>query len=555
MSARRRVVRGLVVLAGLAAVLVGVVGWRASGIIKGLLRNWAVETVAQQSGGVYRLDLGRVRLNWLLRRMTMDSVRLTTNVGANAKRVPPLLDLGVAFDRCTVSGVHLVPLVLGHGFAAGSFTCRRGSVAISGISRPGGPALPPVPTPAAAPRPPASVPRVRIARVDISNLALDVRFPYAGGGETRFALERARWTMADFAIDPADSAAASRPLFSRAAELAADSFVVRPDSFTAFRVAHLRASLTDSTFDAARLAFAPSVPMAEFERRGSFPPDVILISGAHVRMQGVDFGALALGSGLLARRLTVDSLHVKISSDARVPIRDSRHRTPQQFIVDLGQTVHVDSVVMHQGEVEYRELDADQAGPGVLTFSHIEATVAPVSHVDGRQTRGDSMIFVATSELLKAGRLDVRIGMPLDAPTFEMAFGGTLGPMPATGFNQVIERLDNWRIIRGQVVGISFGAAVHHGVARGTLTPRYTGLSIEITGHGSTGILGAHGIFGGAARGLASMIARSQVNSDNPGQAKVPRRGPITHVFAPSETLPAFLWFSLREGLLAVLKK
>lgn len=540
----------------LAAVLLGVVGWRASGIIKPLLRTWAVEAVAQQSGGVYRLELGRVRLNWLLRRVAVDSVRLTTNVGVNAGRAQPLAELQVAFDRCRLSGVHLVALVLGRGFIAGSFSCRKGSVAVSGTRRPPGAAIPPSPVPAAAPRPPASVPRVRIARVVFPNLALRVQLPNAGRGEIRFALERARWSMVDFAIDPADSAAASRPLFSRVVELAADSFVARPDSFTTARVAHFRASLTDSTLDAEGLGFAPSVPVAEFERQGAFRHDVILISGARARVQGMDFGALALGSGVRARRVAVDSLHVMITSDERGPPRHSLHRTPQQWIADLGQTVNVDSVVVHQGEVEYRELRPNQAGPGVLTFTHIEATAAPVHHIDGRQASGDSMIFVATAELLRAGRLDVRIGVPLDAPGLDMAYSGTLGPMPATAFNQVIEHVDNWRITHGRVEGISFGATVHHGIARGTLTPRYADLSIEVTGHGSTGILGAHGIFGGAARGLASIMARDQINRDNPaGRAKPPRRGPITHVFTPSETLPSFLWRSLREGLLAVLKK
>jgi hypothetical protein len=251
----------------------------------------------------------------------------------------------------------------------------------------------------------------------------------------------------------------------------------------------------------------------------------------------------------------VDSLHVRIASDTRGPPRGSQHRTPQRWIADLGQTVNVDSVVVHRGEVEYREQAANQVGPGVLTFAHIEATAAPVHHFDGRQSRGDSMIFVATAELLRAGRLDVRIGVPLDAPGLDMAYSGTLGPMPASAFNLVIEHLENWKISHGQVVGISFSAMAHNGVVRGFVAPRYTDLSVEVTGHGSTGILGAHGIFGGAARGLASIVARNQIIEDNPaGRAKPLRRGPITHVFAPSETLPAFLWRSLREGLLAALK-
>ena len=551
---RAAVVRGLVVLGVLAAVLLGVVGWRASGIIKVLLGNWAVEAVAQQSGGVYRLDLGQVRLQWLLRRVAVDSVRLTTNVGVNATRVPPLLDLKVAFDRCTLSGVHLAALVLGRGFTAGSFGCSKGSVGVTGIRAPQGAAIPPFLVPSAVPRPPASVPRVRIARVDFPNLALRVRLPHAGRGETRLAFERARLRMVGFAIDPADSAAASRPLFSRAVELSVDSFVARPDSFRAARVAHFRASLTDSTLDAEGLGFAPSVPVAEFERRGPGRPDVIRVSGASLRAQGVDFGALALGSGVRARRVAVDSLQVKITSDYRGPALPASHRTPQRWLADLGQTVVLDSVVVHHGEVEYREIRPNQAGPGVLTFAHIEATAAPVRHIAGRQASGDSMILVASAELLRAGRLDVRFGVPLDAPGLDMAYSGTLGPMPATAFNLVIEHLENWRITRGRVEGISFSAAVHHGVARGALTPRYTDLSIEVTGHGSTGILGASGIFGGAARGLASIAARSQINGANPDRAKPPRRGPIAHLFTSSETLPGFLWRSLREGLLAVLK-
>jgi hypothetical protein len=554
MGTRRRVA-GAVVLGVLAAVLLGVVGWRASGIIKVLLGNWAVKTVAQRSGGVYRLDVGQVRLNWLLRRVAVDSVRLTTNVGVNAKRVPPLLDLNVAFDRCTLSGVHLVTLALGRGLVAGSFGCRKGSVAISGIRAPQGAAIPPFLVPSTVPSPPASVPRVRISRVDFPNLGLRVRLPHAGPGETRFAFERARWSMVDFAIDPSDSAAASRPLFSRVVELAVDSAVIRPDSVTAARIAHIRASLTDSTLDAEGIGFAPSVPLATFER-GPYRPDIVQVGAARVRVQGIDFGALVLGLGVRARRVTADSLRVKITSDYRGPQRVMSHRTPQQWVAELGQTVEVDSITVHEGEVEYREVRPNQDWPGVLTFGHIEATGAPVRHIDGRKAIADSMILVATAELLRAGRLDVRIAFPFDAPAFDMGYRGRLGPMPATAFNLVLEHLENWKIARGQVEKIDFSVAVHDGVARGALTPLYSGLSVQVTGHGSGGILGLHGIIGGAVRGLASAVAESKVHGGNPdAPLKAPRGGAIHHVYARSETLPGFLWVCLREGLLVVLLK
>jgi hypothetical protein len=448
-----------------------------------------------------------------------------------------------------------VALVRGRGFVAGSFGCREGNVAVIGVRHPPSAADSAFLVLDHAPAPPASVRRVRIARVDFPDLALHLRLQRAGGGETRFDLERARLRLADFAIDPADRAAASRPLFSRAVELAADSFAARPDSFTAARVAHLRASLTDSTLDAEGLGYAPSVSVAEFERRGPGRPDVIRVSGARAEAQGVDFGALARGAVVRARRVSVDSLRVQVTSDYRGTPHPKPHRTPQQWMRDLKQTVDVDSVLVHQGEVEYREIRPDQPAPGILTFSRIEATAAPVHHVPGRKESGDSMILVASATLLHAGRLAVRFGVPLDAPALAMAFSGTLGPMPATAFNQVIEHLENWRITRGQVVGIGFGAAVRGGVALGGVTPRYADLSVEVTGNGSGGLLGSRGMFGGAARGLASVVARSKINGANPSDpSKPPRRGAIRHVFTPSQTLPAFLWQSLREGLLGVLK-
>ena len=361
--------------------------------------------------------------------------------------------------------------------------------------------------------------------------------------------------MVDFAIDPADSAAASRPLFSRVVELAVDSAVIRPDSVTAARISHVRASLTDSTLDAEGLAFAPSVPLAEFER-GPYRPDIVQVGAARVRIQGMDFGALVLGLGVRARRVTADSLRVKITSDYRGPQQVLSHRTPQQWVAELGQTVEVDSIAVHEGEVEYREVRPNQDWPGVLTFGHIEATAAPVRHVDGRKAIADSMILAATAQLLQAGRLDVRVAFPFDAPGFDMAFRGTLGPMPATPFDLVLEHLENWKITRGQVERITFSAAVHDGVATGALTPLYTGLSVQVTGHGSGGILGLHGIIGGAFRGLASAVAGSKVNDRNPdAPGKAPRSGVIRHVFSRSETLPGFLWVCLREGLLGVLLK
>jgi hypothetical protein len=106
-------------------------------------------------------------------------------------------------------------------------------------------------------------------------------------------------------------------------------------------------------------------------------------------------------------------------------------------------------------------------------------------------------------------------------------------------------------------LGITFDATVVNGVAAGTITPRYHDLAIEVTGRGAKGILGGGGVIGDAARGIATFLGNAaEINADNPGDGEtVPRTGTIKHTFTPNETLPAFLWASIRDGLFSVMRK
>jgi hypothetical protein len=59
-----------------------------------------------------------------------------------------------------------------------------------------------------------------------------------------------------------------------------------------------------------------------------------------------------------------------------------------------------------------------------------------------------------------------------------------------------------------------------------------------------------------SARGVAVVENWTMVQAKNPDDAKTPpHRGAILHTFTSNETLPAFLWACVREGLLAVVRR
>jgi hypothetical protein len=552
----------------LAVLVVGALWWRASWIVTHLLRSWATATVTEKSGDVYRLEVGHVRFNFVLRRVIVDSIQVTTNRAVNALRSRPLAAMRLAFHQCKISGVHIITLVRSGGLVAQSFGCRAVSVSVAvprGIPDSGA-----SPQPRAARRAflvlqqglrlPSFAPRVRIGRIDFSHVAFDFRLQRGGGaGDSRLELEHLQWRMSDLAIDPADTTAATRPLFSRTVELAAENFVAHPDSGTAVRVGALVASLTDSTLEVRDVAFAPTLSDRAFAQAQRYRRGLMKTRIGRVAVEGLDVGAFALGQGLRARRVQLDSLRLEITSDRRRPANPTRqrYRTPQAWMADFDRTISVDSLLLRDGEIVYRERRADHAQPGVMTFARLEAVAVNVRHFVGRRTSGDPMTLHATAHLQNVGRLDVQFVVPLDAPRFNMTFRGTLGAMPATSLNAFVRETFPLRIAKGQVERISFNATVTNGVAVGTITPRYNDLRVAVTRRGSGGILGNGGILGGAARGIASLVGNwTQLRSNNPDNADgVLRSGMIQHTLTGNETLPAFLWASIRDGLMAVVRK
>jgi hypothetical protein len=567
----RRTAIGLAVLGLLLAIFdIGAV-WRASWVVNQLLHDWAAGAIAQQSDSVYQFDVSRARFNPALRRVTVDSITLTTNRAINERRPASRPGLHLVLHDCTISGVHFISLIRRAGLIASSLGCLSGSLMLE-VPRRAPTDAPAGPSPAPAGpggervtvlvfqqslRPPSYAPRIRIGRVFFPRLALEVRLPRAAGGATRLLLERLQWSMADLVIDPSDTVAATRPLFSRAIELAGRNFTAHPDQLTAVRVGLLRTSLTDSTLEVHDVGYGPSVSGAEFLRSQRYRHDLTRLSVGRITARGIDLGAFIIGQGVRARRIEVDSFRIDVTSDKRRPEGPpGHHKTPQQWIADLDETLSLDSLLVRNGQVVYREHAVGRDGVGVITFARIEAAAAGVRHFAGRRTSGDPMTLTARAQFQNAGQLDVRFVVPLDAPRFDMGIRGTLGAMPTQALNPFVMETNALMIGNGQVAGIDFSIGVRNGVATGTITPRYSDLSITVTRSGAGGVMGSGGILGGAARGIANFAAGLKVRAENPDRpGSAPLIGPIRHTFMPDETLIKFVWSSVRDGLLLVVKR
>ena len=168
-----------------------------------------------------------------------------------------------------------------------------------------------------------------------------------------------------------------------------------------------------------------------------------------------------------------------------------------------------------------------------------------------RQTDAAPTRIVADARLMGRGPFHVDIALPLLANNFSMSYSGRLGAMPATAFTPFLLGATKLGFSNGEVESISFTARVRNGFASGTVVPRWKGLKVEVPGIAKTGPLG------GIRRAIAKFAANEfMVNADNSASAKrPPEDGVIRHQWTPRQSLPQFLWFSIRDAILPILQQ
>jgi hypothetical protein len=308
------------------------------------------------------------------------------------------------------------------------------------------------------------------------------------------------------------------------------------------------------TISGAVIHFGASGSADDARRRTPYRSDQVSISTNLLSLRGVDFPEYLRYARTIVHHAALEHVNLDVLSDNRMPERPGRpspHRTPQQFVRDIGVPIRADTIVL-QGVVTYRERDASAARPGVLAFSQMSTTLLGF-HTSTGPSPEDSppLHIIADARLMGIGATHLDIILPLQAQAFQMRFKGSIGAMPADSLNGFLADAVGVRFTAGQIESIRFDATVDQGHARGTLTPRWKGLGVSLPGIARR----SGGLVGGVRRAFAGLAANVfVVRADNVAPGAV-RDGIIDQRWEPVMTLPNFIWLSLRGALLPLLQK
>jgi hypothetical protein len=208
--------------------------------------------------------------------------------------------------------------------------------------------------------------------------------------------------------------------------------------------------------------------------------------------------------------------------------------------------VRLDTVRVLGGAIVYRERKPDTERAGVVSFEQLRATILNLD----LPSRGKPLRIEARARVMGAGTLTARATVPLDAPDFRYELTGRLGGMPAKAFNRYLSENESFEFDDGVVDEITITQTVRGGRAVTAVTPRYRELSVEPSGEGG-------GVIGSVTRGVKDFIADAfVVRSRNPDEDRTElRTGRTVRRYSRDRTWLQFMWFAIRDGLLAALKE
>jgi hypothetical protein len=216
-----------------------------------------------------------------------------------------------------------------------------------------------------------------------------------------------------------------------------------------------------------------------------------------------------------------------------------------EALAGIGMPLTIDRISLTGGHVAYGERTVAGTRPGVLVFTAVQLAAQDIGN------QGAAAIALQLQgRLMGAGLLQADLSLPVAPGPLALRCSGTLGGMELTRLNGFLEGAERIRIRSGKLRFLAFDLHVQAGQARGQVRASFRDFRLSLQDQQT-------GKEKGLGKRIASFVAnRFKLRQDNgpdlPGGARV---GTVAYRRKPEDSFIQVLWFSLRSGVLDVIKR
>lgn len=258
-----------------------------------------------------------------------------------------------------------------------------------------------------------------------------------------------------------------------------DYEVKLPDSLNLLRIG--RVLLSEDRLQLKDVSLIPRYGVFEYHRRVGFETDVANVHIPEVVVSGLSVEKL-IGEKLLeASSVSLNNARIDIFRDKRFDIQSTEEKQmPQNLMLNGVFEVKLDSLIIKNADVIYREFPEKGLVPGVLTFNNLNAAFLPfyISKNPGEFPLSSSTL-AADGLINGEAPINLKGELYYQAP-YPIHLVAEVGEFELSVLNSIIETNAFASILDGTVKGASSDFTLDDDAARGSITIRYNDLKLML---------------------------------------------------------------------------
>lgn len=316
------------------------------------------------------------------------------------------------------------------------------------------------------------------------------------------------------------------------------------DGMYIFDIANIKSSLKDGFLDITDFKLTPQYPEIEFSQKLGTEGDRYHIVVEKIRANKIGFKDLELNEILKLSSLSLENAELRIFNNKMLPEsgKIKAENFPNIAMKRLGLPTTIDTLLMKNFAVYYKEMGPKSEKPGTVFFTNLFGTLKNVTN-DSTQWASDPWCR-SDFQTNFMGKVPLKVNLNLNMADADGEFNykGSLGKGNAKLFNQFAEPLGMARIEKGVINQVTFAINANRYGSSGTVQALYDNMEISLLDKDGNVL---------KKKGFLSFLANSLIvkNSNPRKKGEEPISTEISHLHPQDKSFFNLMWKSIYAGL------
>lgn len=383
-----------------------------------------------------------------------------------------------------------------------------------------------------------------IGKIDIRNASLHYRD--GTRKDTLLSVRQFKLAVDDFRLDSASFAAKDRVYYAQKFDLDVQDASYRfPDGLYSLRSDSIKVNTSSGELLARHLQLEPLLGPAEMARAEGKAVTHQKLEMKELRMLGIDFGEHSRTNEIRIRQILLQSPMLEAFKDKQHFRNKGEKELPHDLVQSIKTPFLVDTLEVKSGYVRYEELVPEASERGHITFHQVNVLASNISNIPSQITLEKPAVINASSMVMDRAKLELTVRLPLLNQNGYHTLEGSVGEGNLQMLNPILVPTGFVRIESGYVRRGRFKAELNKTNANGSLYLLYDDLKVELLSKGTGGdqSLGKE-----VLSFLANKVA---IKGSNPSKGEEPRTGSITVTRDPKRSVFSYWKECFNSGFLS----